>query len=293
MTCPLCAGKLRVQPTVRLNEGAIHTCLGCGSGILWPRPDQAALSALHDNTEYFHHPYFAAHRTTADDSIPIFEDRLRRLRPLLRGPSSDLVVLDVGCDTGGFMAFLSRRAGVKTIGVDVSSAAVEAGRAEGRDVRLGTLESQGFAEASFDVVTAFDVLEHVAHPFESVAEVRRVLKPNGVLVAEMPNYDGLVYRLGRLLGELQGFVGPLNAARDRLWPGFHVQYPTKAAIAGLLQRAGFGHVRIDGRELTASELVFDCPGLRLVVLLILKIGCWLGMPTILVVTARCEPTSHP
>lgn len=282
MTCPLCDGQLAERATVRLASGAIHQCLGCGSGIVWPRPDEARLIAQHDNDDYFSHPYFEAHRH-ADES-PLYEARLALIQPALVDRSRTL--LDVGCDTGAFIALVAQRAQVRTIGVDVSQRAAKEAKREGRDVRAGTLESQQFPACSFGVVTAFDVVEHVAEPVALLREVRRVLIPEGRFVAEVPHFDGLVYRLGRILGRLGMLSGPMSAVRDRLWPSFHVQYPTRQGVNAALQRAGLEVVAIGGREFDPSELALDRGLLRALVLIVFRVARWMSAPTVLVISAR-------
>ena len=282
MTCPLCGGALNARPTIRLRDSAIHRCEQCGSGIAWPRPAQTQLNAAHDNPLYFNHPYFETHRSSA--ASPLYEARLALVRPALSGPSRTLV--DVGCDTGAFMGLVAERLAVRAIGVDVSSQAVAAAQRAGRDVRVGTLEAQRLDAGSVDVVTAFDVVEHVAEPGELLSEARRVLKPGGLFVAEVPHYDGLIYRLGRALGRLRMLAGPMSGIRDRLWPAFHVQYPTQEGIRAALQRAGLRDVVIGGREFAASELAIERGWLRTLVIGIFGMARAVSSPTILVVTAR-------
>ena len=58
-----------------------------------------------------------------------------------------------------------------------------------------TLKEAGFADGSFDVVTLFHVIEHVASPSLLVRQVCRVVKPGGHVVIETPTIDSLWYRL--------------------------------------------------------------------------------------------------
>jgi SAM-dependent methyltransferase len=286
----MCGGGLRDRATVNLIDCAIHQCRECGSGILWPRPDQSALSATHDDADYFNHPYFESRRDAASDN-PTYDERLDRLQPLLMNPAGARV-LDLGCDTGTFMAYLSSRLGSQAVGVDVSRAAVTEGKSKGRDVRLGTLEAQQFPDASFDALTAFDVVEHVADPRGLLREAARILKPGAPFIAEVPHFNGLIYRMGRLLGSLGLLGGPLAAIRDRLFPVFHVQYPTERALRGLLSDAGFGDIVLSGREFRPRELALDSAILRPIVLMVFEISRWLGLPTVLVVSGRVPVRSN-
>lgn len=95
-------------------------------------------------------------------------------------------LLDVGCATGKFMA-LALRAGWDAEGVDVAPFAAEVARKKGLKVHLGTIESLALPPESFDVVTAFDVLEHVPDIRSFLKAIHAVLKPGGKLILLSPN----------------------------------------------------------------------------------------------------------
>src|SRR5262249_37323679 len=98
-------------------------------------------------------------------------------------------VLDVGCGAGTLLGLLKRR-GFQVGGVDVSEEAARVAESEnGVRVRVGSLKESMFANASFDIVTLFHVMEHVVNPRAVLAEVSRILKPDGALVLQVPNID--------------------------------------------------------------------------------------------------------
>jgi SAM-dependent methyltransferase len=112
-----------------------------------------------------------------------------RGRPLDRSDA----VLDLGCGTGGLVVAASHQAG-KVIGVDIAARwlVVAHRRLQEAGVRNATLvcacaERLPFADASFDVVAANDVLEHSQHQRELLREVRRVLRPGGLLLLTTQN----------------------------------------------------------------------------------------------------------
>jgi len=99
-------------------------------------------------------------------------------------------VLDVGCNTGYGTVRLVGSARSVT-GVDVSPAAVDAARtregAEGVDFRVIDGLGLPFPDDSFDLVTSFQVVEHVADPMPYLREITRVLRPGGQAVFTTPN----------------------------------------------------------------------------------------------------------
>ncbi|MEM7516241.1 MAG: methyltransferase domain-containing protein, partial [Planctomycetota bacterium] len=100
-------------------------------------------------------------------------------------------VLDAGCGCGYGSQFLSRSGADEVVGVDVDPAAIDYCRQhfEADDLRFMTADVMAlpFDDASFDVVTCFEVFEHVDPPDALLAELRRVLHPEGVLVVSTPN----------------------------------------------------------------------------------------------------------
>jgi SAM-dependent methyltransferase len=110
----------------------------------------------------------------------------------------DLHILDAGCGSGGNLRFLRRYGSV--IGIDLAAEALALGR---KSLQSGLARASvlaiPFADASFDLVTSFDVLYHRAVPDERAAlcEARRVLRPGGRLLLRLPAYQFLLRRHDR------------------------------------------------------------------------------------------------
>lgn len=103
-------------------------------------------------------------------------------------------VLDAGCGTGGFLARLGRqrpdlgRFGCEFDGQAAARAAAKSGAALAR----GSINALPYGDASFDAVVAADVLCHAAvQPGPALAELRRVLRPGGLALVNMPAYGWL------------------------------------------------------------------------------------------------------
>jgi SAM-dependent methyltransferase len=96
-------------------------------------------------------------------------------------------ILDVGCGTGATMGFLEKCGQVT--GIDVSLKAMRYCRAQGRSrLCLADGASLPFAERSFDLVTALDLLEHLEHEASGLEEIRRVLRYGGRMVLFVPAF---------------------------------------------------------------------------------------------------------
>src|SRR5690606_1978423 len=115
----------------------------------------------------------------------------RHWMPFLRGEVGEGARwLDLGC-AYGFLVEEACESGFRAIGVDGSRFAVAqarrwAARAVGR-LLAGHAEHLPFADASFGVVSAFDLLEHVPDPERVIAEAARVLRPGGLFLAATPD----------------------------------------------------------------------------------------------------------
>ena len=160
-----------------------------------------------------------------------------RLAFLLEHAPAGARVLDVGCAEGRFTSELAR-AGREAVGIDVAAEPLRRARERdpGIDVRL--VDPRGswpFADVSFDVVWAGEVIEHVADTAGWLSEVRRVLRSGGALVLSTPAHE----RLTRLALGLRGraFEARLDPRSD------HLRFYTRRTLVALLEDFGFEEIR--------------------------------------------------
>ena len=96
-------------------------------------------------------------------------------------------ILDVGCGTGANLLMLSKYGDAE--GVDVSEDALEFCRERGLEkVKLGAAEELPYEDGTFDLVTAFDVVEHIDDDLAGLREMRRVLRPGGRVLLFVPTF---------------------------------------------------------------------------------------------------------
>jgi len=115
----------------------------------------------------------------------------RNAMSILRNHKKEGRLLDVGC-AYGFWADFSRKKGFESSGCDISEFAVSMARK--RFPHIDFLQADiekplDFPSSRFDVVTAFDVLEHCKDLEAALSEIRRVLNDNGVLLVSIPDSD--------------------------------------------------------------------------------------------------------
>lgn len=155
----------------------------------------------------------------------------KRRRAVLREKTSGSL-LDVGCATGIFLETMRAVPGWQLKGVEISDHAASIAREQKNlDVVTGTLEQAKFTDGQFDVVTLWDVLEHLHDPAGSLREIRRILKPGGVLVFRVPNGGSLDARL----------FGPYWAGLE---PPRHLFVFDQKTLTAFLSNAGFAVKRM-------------------------------------------------
>jgi SAM-dependent methyltransferase len=142
-----------------------------------------------------------------DTAAPLnLEKRLQVLLPFVeRGQTR---FLDCGCGAGDYVLALAGRYGVEAFGLEHSPGKVrQAHRHDALKDRVqeGNLEAMPFSDGAFDVALLNEVLEHVPDEQKALAEIRRVLRPDGRLVVFAPNRwfpfetHGVVLKSGRML----------------------------------------------------------------------------------------------
>jgi len=114
-------------------------------------------------------------------------------------------LLDIGAATG-FFARIAQDFGFNAEGIEISKWAAQEGRKKGLKIHHGTVDTIQFLENSFDVITLFDVLEHISEPDKFLEKIFLILKQDGVLVINTPDAKSV---WSRILGRRwQAYIPP-------------------------------------------------------------------------------------
>lgn len=161
----------------------IWSCRGCGLLFQSPRPSEPELLAAYGGVE---DPVYLAER----------ENRYLTFRRAIRmlGPARGRRLLDVGAYCGYFVD-VARAEGFAAEGLELSRWAVAQARALGLPVRNETIEERARGGAHYDVITMWDVVEHLADPRRDLAHAHALLRPGGRLVVSTIDTGSLVARL--------------------------------------------------------------------------------------------------
>lgn len=156
--------------------------------------------------------------------------------------------LDVGCGTGQKVGRWMADRGCDYIGVDIADNAVQEARKMGLDARtIDDASSLPFADETFDGVTCVEVLEHLFDPKLAATEMLRVLKPNGLLIATVPN---TVHWARRVEFSLLGRWNPIgdHLSVEQPWRDPHLRFFTRGALRRMVDSVGFSAIEIGGHD---------------------------------------------
>lgn len=136
------------------------------------------------------------------------------VRPLIAraaGGRRNLRLLDCGCGTGYNLSLLAGYG--TTVGMDLTHSGLKVAREAGERVVRGDAMHLPYASAAFDVVASFDVLPCIPDDRVAIAEMARVLKPGGFLVANMAALDVLYGDHSAFSGEVRRYTPARLRAR--------------------------------------------------------------------------------
>jgi SAM-dependent methyltransferase len=190
--CAIC-GQAGAQELLRAPDRlhgrqAKYTLVRCpGCSVVWlSHPPTSEEMHLH-YTDAYHKLISAA----GEDSPSRWRDRLQALRQHKQSGT----ILDLGCSSGGFLGFF-RGDSWKMYGIEMSAdCARRAEERTGAHVFVGDIPDAPFAPESFDVITCFDVLEHLYEPRRVMKKVEEWLKPGGIFYVQVPNIDSAEARV--------------------------------------------------------------------------------------------------
>jgi 2-polyprenyl-3-methyl-5-hydroxy-6-metoxy-1,4-benzoquinol methylase len=237
-SCPVGCNTTLVPTNVILPEGALHRCPGCGQ--LTSRSTEARYL---ETMATFNHPDFNRPSPREDARRrKVARRRFDTIISLLGRKPGDMRLVDVGCSRGQFVQYAGE-AGFRAEGVEPAPTIAKAAQDAGLNVHTGLLEEVAFPDASFDVASLFEVVEHLREPGPLVAECARILKPGGVLLISTGNADSWTATFMRERWDY------FQMAQD----GGHVSFFNPQSLTLLAQRAGFGLARMETARVKFHE----------------------------------------
>jgi 2-polyprenyl-3-methyl-5-hydroxy-6-metoxy-1,4-benzoquinol methylase len=221
--CILC-GSLERSPLYSNDKWQIYKCENCTLGILDPRPSKDELDNLYASNYFQTHYNSPLSLSSPEMKKRLMQEdhRLRFFRKFKHGGK----VLDIGCGRGYFL-LACRKAGYEVEGVDISATAASYVEGELKiPVRVGEFDKIDFESVSYDVITMWHSLEHTTNPNKYLIRAGKLLKDDGVLIVDVPNYAGHDAKMNW-----------------QNWPNwdlpYHIYHFTKDSLTCLLRKHGF------------------------------------------------------
>lgn len=205
MKCVVCGSVIVGHPRAR--------CRFCGLVQIASMPSEKEIAALYrEDLDHFE-PYI--------QQIPVHREYFKKE---LRNIKKRGTLLDIGCAMGVLLEE-AKKVGYKVQGIDISKDAVAYCRKKGLKV------SQTWPKMQFDVITAFEIIEHERDPLGMMNRVYSLLKEGGVVVLTTPNHSSF-WRI--IMG--------------KWWVGYrhpeHVTFWDPVSLAFLMNKAGFTHIDV-------------------------------------------------
>lgn len=201
----------------------LRRCLNCEAVFVWPMPrrlEETYEKEYFKNTEKKHHGY-ADYEKDKEPMRGIFISYLKKFEGLAR----EKKIFDVGTATGYFLD-LAKARGWRTAGIEISPYASLRAKEKGHDI-ICSETLKGITDNEFDVVTMWDVLEHLRDPVEYLRDINKIIRTDGgFLFINTVRRDSL---LAKLLGIHWHLIVPPE----------HLFYFSEKSLKIALDRTGF------------------------------------------------------
>lgn len=217
MKCPCCSAA-QLETIYWKYDLPVLRCVECGQVFSGKIPYEEEIRKLYEN-------YYSERNTTPNEvTRKRYSELLRRFRRYRETNR----ILDVGCGFGFFLS-AAMDDGWRAYGTEVSQSAfhyLEKLEIPDGQMFMGDVADMGLEEGSFDVVTMFEVIEHLPDPSRVLREICSLLRKDGLLYLTTPNYDSLNRYL---LGDFWSIIQPHE----------HLFYFTVGSLGRLLRRVGY------------------------------------------------------
>ncbi len=254
--CPLCGAddyRVRIEDTMgtRVTDPRVHytctssafgehgrivECRSCSLVYMNPRPHHEAVVENYGDVE--DHEYIEEEQ----GRLETFAESLHLVQRYRRSGH----LLDVGCHVGTFLT-LAQQAGFDVAGVEPSrwGAEIARSRLDGA-IHCGAVEDAPLPEGGYDVITLWDVIEHLPDPALDIRAIHSALRPGGIFAVSTMDVDSLFAKIA-----------------GKRWPWYmqmHLVYFSRQTLCEMLRREGFqiaevsNHVRRVRLTYLASRL---------------------------------------
>jgi 2-polyprenyl-3-methyl-5-hydroxy-6-metoxy-1,4-benzoquinol methylase len=207
----------------------IFFCPDCEIGILDNKQNEEELKQYYRKHYRKEYKPALAQKTNSkklfDSYVNFQQNRLKLIQPYLKKGKR---LLEIGCSAGMFLYNVRDKVS-EAVGMDFDlDSAAFARKKCGCEIYSDKLTETPLKEKSFDIICAFQVLEHVKSPVEFLSEVKKYLKDDGILFLEVPNVQDALISTYKLDYHFQFY-----------FHSAHLYYYSRKALNLILKKAGF------------------------------------------------------
>lgn len=242
--CPVCDTK-KNKKILQFQIYSVIECTKCNLQYIYPMPTQLELKKLYQREYFFCDlPGVKGYKNYQKLTHYLLEEARRKLK-FIKNFTNSKKILDVGCGTGIFLK-VAKENKFSVFGNDLSPFAIKRLKSEGIEVFEGSIENEIFPKEEFEIVTAWDVIEHTKDLKDSIKSIWKTLKKDGYLFITTPNTDSYDAKL-----------------MHRHWYGYkkipeHAVFFNSKSIKKLLENHGFKVVKITGWGFSRNlDFIFD------------------------------------
>jgi 2-polyprenyl-3-methyl-5-hydroxy-6-metoxy-1,4-benzoquinol methylase len=239
--CPGCLGNSTKLYVVK-NSYPIHRCSNCELLFVHPQPSKEQLGKVYSASYFSRGNKYAAALDPKHD--PNWLNDQCKVELVKRWCSSG-TLLDIGCALGGFLA-VAKEHGFEVEGIEIVGYAAEQARSR-LDVKVinSDIYSAELAPETYDVITMWDVIEHLTDPNLAFEKISRALRPKGYVAFTTGDVSSAWARLTGKRWQL-------------LTPPQHLYFFSQRSMSGLLKRHSFSvkEIHHQSKWVTAAFVLF-------------------------------------
>lgn len=215
--CPICGSK-----NIKSVHNELSECKECGLQFITSIKSVEYYNQIY-NEGYFKGDVYKNYLEEETHRRRLFRSKIKLIGKYIPGNGS---VLDVGCGMGFFLMEMQNK-GYRVDGVEISEYAADiASKKLNTRIISRDLLNTSYKSKQFNIVTFWDVLEHIYDPVESLKEVLRIIRQDGVLIIETLNISSLTARV-------------LKRKWPLYYPPYHLYYYNHRSMSRLLENTGF------------------------------------------------------
>jgi len=209
-------------------ENFLQKCLSCGFVFCGPVPTQEELVE--------HYKGY----TRNDDISPITIKRYHKLLDGFEKYRKHNRIIDVGCGNGHFLKVALSR-GWEVYGTEFTDEAILECTRKNINMKKGALNQDDYEAGFFDIITSFEVLEHINNPLEEIKKFKSILRTGGLIYLTTPNFNSLSrYYLRQKWTVIE-------------YPE-HLSYYTAKTLRLLFEKSGFQMKKIEATGISVGRI---------------------------------------